>query len=201
MGNQQLVAMLIREGHLQTSRIIQAFRQVDRRLFVLHPERAYEDYPLPILGGQTISAPSMVAVMLELLQPRKSDTILEIGAGSGYFAALLGILAKQVISYEIDPGLVAFARRNLGKARVRNVSVRLGDGSQARGRFRTIVFSCAVPEIPSPLLSRLKDPGVLLAPVGQEFRQDLILLRKKSGRMTSEHHGPVVFVQLRAAYK
>ena len=198
MDQQDLVNHLIREGYLKTPRIIQAFLKVDRRFFVLNKGEAYADYPLPIPGGQTISAPHMVAIMLELLELKKTDTVLEIGAGSGYNAALLSLLTKKVYSIEFDEVLVAFAKNNLKKAHIKNVVVLQGDGSRGLPgkEFDKIIFTCAVPEIPEPVVSQLKDPGILLAPVGVGA-QDLILLRKDKGSVKEENHGGCVFVPLR----
>jgi len=198
MENQDLVDHLIRHGYLRTPRIIQAFRSIDRKLFVLQPEEAYEDYPLPIHGGQTISAPHMVAIMLEILEPKKTDVALEIGSGSGYNTALLGFLTKKVFSIEFDEELASFAKENLKKANIKNASIILGDGSKGLPgkKFNKIIFTCAVREIPLPVIGQLKDPGILLAPVGG-LTQDLIFLRKEKGHITKENHGGVVFVPMR----
>lgn len=204
MRNRNLANRLISEGYLRSRRIIRAFQKIDRKLFVLRPEEACLDHPLPIPGGQTISAPHMVAIMLELLEPKKTDSILEIGAGSGYSAALLGTLAKKVTSIEVDKVLVAFAKRNLKKAKIKNVIVIHGDGSLGFPKaapYDKIIFTCAVPKIPKAVISQLKYPGLLLAPVGGEFYQDLILLRKKSGKLKKENHGGCVFVPLRKVRK
>lgn len=198
MKNTDLVNLLISRDHLKTPEIIQAFQQVDRKIFVFNKERAYEDEPLPTLAGQTISAPHMHAVMLELLRPNKKDLILEIGTGSGYNAALLSSLVKEVHSLEIFPELVELARKNLKKAGIQNVQVIHGDGSQGLpGKvFDKIVFTCAIPKIPENPLAQLKDPGLLLAPVGGTV-QDLILLRKENRHLEKENHGGCVFVPLR----
>lgn len=193
-----MVSSLVQQGTLTTPRIIQAFKRVDRKLFVLQPGEAYADHALPILGGMTISQPTMIAIMLELLEPKKTDVVLEIGAGSGYNAALLGVLVKKVSSIEFDKELVAFAKQNLKKAGITNVTVLQGDGSKGLpGRkFDKIIFTCAVKKIPEEPLSQLQDPGILQAPVGGDY-QDLILLRKKKGKIKKENHGGCVFVPLR----
>jgi protein-L-isoaspartate(D-aspartate) O-methyltransferase len=198
MGNKELVDSLLREGYLKTPRIAEAFRKVDRGFFVLRREEAYSDYPLPIGGGQTISAPHMVAIMIELLEPKKTDTVLEIGAGSGYNAAILAFLTKKVYSLEIDSNLAGFARKNLRVAGLRNVEVMHRDGSLGipGKKFDKIIFTCSVKEIPGPVIDQLKDPGILQAPVGSNF-QDLIVLRKEKGCIRKENHGGCVFVPLR----
>ena len=200
MGNQEMTGLLEKEGYLKTPGIIQAFRKVDRKLFVPDKRAAYQDLPQPIPRGQTISAPHMVAIMLELLELKKTDTVLEVGGGSGYAAALLGALAKEVTSLEVDEALVRLAQRNLEKAGITNATVLHQDGSKGLPgkKFDKILFSCAVREIPSPVLSQLKDPGILLAPVGGPFGQDLILLRKEKGKTLKENHGGCVFVPLRS---
>lgn len=195
MDNNDLVNLLVREDHLKTPRIIRAFRSIDRKLFVFQSEKAYADHPLPILRGQTISAPHMVAIMLELLSPRKSDLVLEIGTGSGYNAALLGKLSRSVTSLEVKPQLAALAKKNLKKARVRNVTVIQKDGSSGvSGKFNKIIVTCAVQEVPRSLVRQLNDPGILLAPVGGRT-QMLTLIRKKK-KISRELHGGCVFVPL-----
>lgn len=198
MGNREMVECLVSEGLLKSGRIIRAFKETDRGIFC--PGRmAYEDAAMPIKGGQTISAPHMVAIMMELLQPRKTDKVLEIGGGSGYSAAILGRLSRKVFSIEIDPELYKIARSNLKKSGVKNVSVILGDGSKGlpeAAPFDKVVFACAVPEIPRKTLNQLKDPGILMAPVGEGI-QDLAIARKNKGKLAYESHGGVVFVPLR----
>lgn len=191
---EQLVNRLVEAGYLKTPRVIAAFRAVDRRRFVRDKRRAYEDVPLPIPGGQTISAPHMVALMLELLELKRTDRVLEIGAGCGYLAALASRLVKQVTAVEVDPTLAELARQNL--ARAPNVAVVCADGSRGYpGSYQKIVFSCAVPEIPEEAVGQLADPGILLAPVGTDA-QELVLLRKRRGSITMEQHGGVAFVPL-----
>jgi len=193
-----LVERLEDEGYLKTPNIIEAFRSVDRRDFVLQRGEAYQDHPLPIPDGQTISAPHMVAIMLELLEPNKSDRVLEIGAGSGYNAAIVSRLVKKVVSLEVDKTLVDFAKENLKKAKIKNVKVVQGDGSEGlpKKRWDKIIITCAVPQIPGSLVDQLKDPGILMAPVGEGF-QELVVLRKENSEIKEENHGGCVFVPLR----
>ncbi len=197
-GNERLVEELAREGYLKTPGVVEAFRKVDRKHFVPRKEEAYQDHPLPLQAGQTISAPHMVAMMLELLEVGKRHRVLEVGTGSGYSAALLGRLASEVTSIELFLELAEFARKNLIKAGVRNVEVVVGDGSRGvpGQEFDRIVFACAVREVPEPLFRQLKDPGILMAPVGGEGRQELVLFRKENGKLRKEIHGGVAFVPL-----
>jgi len=199
MSNENLVEQLIRGGYLRTPEVVEAFRKVDRKLFVPQPREAYEDHPLPIPGGQTISAPHMVAIMLELLELKSTDQVLEIGAGSGYNAALMAALSKRVCSIELDDALVEFARKNLRKAEIMNTEVIHGDGSKGiPGRkWDKIVFTCGVREIPKKIISQLKDSGILIAPVGNHHHQELTLLRKEKGKTSKELHGGCIFVPLR----
>ena len=198
---ERLIANLIKGGYLKTPEIIETIRSIPRHLFVPESskEHAYDDYPLPIPEGQTISAPHMISIILELLELKPTDQVLEIGAGSGYNAALLSKLAKKVTSLEFFPELVEFAKQNLKKAGVRNVTVLRGDGSKGMPdkKFDRIVFTCAVSALPDSLLTQLKDPGMLLAPVGSTDQQMLTLLRKEKGRIKKEEHGYCIFVPLR----
>lgn len=197
-----LVRYLKGRGFLRSRRVIRAFKDVPRELFVPEERRkyAYDDSPLPIGGGQTISAPHMVAVMTELLKPRKRDKVLEIGAGSGYQAAILAKLVKKVYTVEFDDELASFAEGNLKKAGIKNVEVIAGDGSLGYSEaapYKKIIVTCGTPEIPEPLIEQLDDGGRLIAPVGGSWLQTLTMLRKKRGKIEKSEHGGCVFVMLR----
>ena len=200
--SQRLIEHLIREGYLKTPGVIEAFRQVPRQFFV--PEEAernaYADYPLPIGRGQTISAPHMVAIMTELLEPKKTDKILEIGAGSGYQAAILAKLVRKVYSVELEKGLVEFAKSNLAKAGITNVEVMRGDGSKGCAKaapYDKIIITCACEKVPDALFRQLKVGGILIAPVGGSWLQELKLYRKMKSGIEEKNYGGCVFVPMR----
>ncbi len=199
---QRLIEHLQGEGFLKSPEVIRAFEKIPREMFVPENFRsgAYADEPLPIGYGQTISAPHMNAWMTELLEIEKTHTVLEIGTGSGYQAALLARLAKHVYTVELDGQLVGHAKRALKKAGIHNVTVILGDG--AHGYFRKapydrILLSCGAAKIPPVLVDQLKDHGILVGPVGGLFRQVLTRVIKSGGELRTETFGSVSFVPLR----
>lgn len=200
--NGELIEHLIGCGYLKTEKVIEAFRKTDRKLFV--PERyrdyAYYDQPLSIGFGQTVSAPHMVGIMSTLLEPEKSDKVLEVGAGSGYQAAVLSRLVKVVYTIELEQGLIDFAKGNLRKAGIENVKLIQGDGSRGypeEAPFDKIIVTCAAPEMPEALIKQLKESGIILVPVGGSFHQELVLGRKVKGKLETTNCGGCVFVPLR----
>ena len=201
-SNRDLVAHLKRCGYIRTSKVEDSFLKIDRRLFVDAPSAgsAYEDCPLPIISGGTISAPSIVALMSEALLVRDGDRILEVGAGSGYQAAILSFLVGKrgkVFTTEIVPQLWDYSRERLKK--FRNVSVACTDGSVGLGEkapFDKIIVTAACPELPRPLVGQLKDGGIIIAPVEGFFCHDLIRATKKGGKVFCENICPVIFVPL-----
>lgn len=189
-----------------SQRVLEAMARVPRHEFV--PEEAgrhaYEDVPLPIGNGQTISAPSMVAVMCDVLDVRDGMNVLEVGTGTGYHAAILSILAGsgRVSTVERNPRLAEKARQALGKLRYDNVRVFVGDGSAGLGEFAPydrISVACAAPEVPQPLVDQLKDNGRMAIPVGA-FYQELCLVEKTSGKVDIQYRGGVAFVPLVGRY-
>lgn len=188
-------------NHGISERVLEAMRRVPRHLFV--PERemknAYADYPLPIGWGQTISAPHMVAIMCNLLDIRDGMKVLEIGAGSGYHAAVMAELAGSghVYAVEFIEGLALFARDNLKKAGIENVTVVVEDGSlglPGYAPYDRISVACAAPEIPGTLTDQLRQGGKMVIPVGR-YLQELYLVTKING-LKKEAKGGVVFVPL-----
>ncbi|HOU81336.1 MAG TPA: protein-L-isoaspartate(D-aspartate) O-methyltransferase, partial [Methanoregulaceae archaeon] len=160
---------------------------------------AYSDYPLPIGHGQTISQPYIVAMMTSLLQIQPDDHLLEIGSGSGYQAAVLGILAREVISIERIPEVAQLARKNLADAGITNVTVVIGDGTlgfPGGAPYDGVLITAATPSIPSPLVEQLAEGGRLVAPVGSRDLQELVRLTRKGHDLTRESFGGVVFVPL-----
>ncbi len=184
-------------------RVLHAMEAVPRHLFV-SPEReheAYGDYPLPIGYGQTISQPYIVALMTELLELKDTDKVLEIGTGSGYQAAILSLLAKEVYTLERIPALADAARERLRRLGYHNVHVRVGDGYHGwpeHAPYDAIMLTCAAEDVPPPLIAQLRDGGRLVAPVGAPHGfQHLILLSKKGREVSRREVTGVVFVPLR----
>ena len=201
-NNEELVDYLVKNGYLKTRAVINAFKKTPRELFVRDDVRkhAYADEPLTIGLGQTISAPSIVAMMTELLEPKLNDKVLEVGSGSGYQAALLSRIVKRVFSVELDPQLSGFAKENAKRAGCENIEFIVGDGSKGYPKaapFDKIIITCAAPKIPSTLVEQLREGGRIVAPVGGSWLQQLILGVKKKGQLKKESHGGCVFVPLR----
>jgi protein-L-isoaspartate(D-aspartate) O-methyltransferase len=187
---------------IRDPRILAAFRAVPREAFV--PAElsalAYEDRALPIGEGQTISQPSMIALMLAALEPRPSDRALEVGAGSGYAAAVLSHLTASVLGIEIVPELAERARRTLAELGTRNVSIEVGNGTQGlagRGPFDVVLVSAAAREVPAELVALLAPGGRIAIPVGGESGQRLLAgKRAGDGKVGWERGTPCVFVPL-----
>lgn len=206
----EMVEELIRWGYLRTPEIINAFNKVPRHEFVPENlrESAYLDHPLPIGHGQTISAPSMIAIMLEVLKPEKGHKVLEIGAGSGYNAALLAeIVGKtgKLFTIERVPELAEFGRNNLQRSGYGRVKVIVGDGTcgyEKEAPWDRILVTACAPEIPEPLINQLKIGGKLAAPVGKHYMAQTLLLIKKTSRKKTEveRHGGCSFVPLIGKY-
>ena len=183
-------------------RILDAFRTVPRHRFVpeLHAERAYQDRALPIGEDQTISQPSMIALMLAALRPKPSDRALEVGAGSGYAAALLGELVSTVDAMEVRPALAKRAREVLDSLGAGNVYVHAGSGEHGlpdRAPFDVILVSAGARFVPPDLLSELAPGGRIAIPVGGEQSQALLVgERRDPDRITWEEGTSCVFVPL-----
>jgi len=187
------------------TRVLAAMREVPRHLFVPAPydRVAYADEPLPIGNGQTISQPYIVALMTGLLRLNATDTVLEIGAGSGYQAAILSQLANNVITIERIDVVAALAKLNLAAVGATNVRIIVGDGTlgyAAGAPYNGIIVTAATPEIPAPLKTQLADGGRLVAPVGGSTTQELVVLERHGDRYTVERHGGVRFVPLIGKY-
>jgi len=186
-------------------KIIDAFLKVPREDFVLEEWKwdAYDDNPLPIPADQTISQPTTVMNMLQHLDLKKGQKILEIGAGSGYNAALMKkIVGKEgkVISIEIIPELVNFAKDNLKKAKIENIKIVKADGSRGypkEGPYDRIVCTAASPKIPEAWKKQLKDKGIILAPVGDKYGQTLLKVKRISKVFEFSELGDYLFVPLR----
>jgi len=182
---------------------LKAMRKVPRHLFVPaeYVSRAYNDSPLPIGHGQTISQPFIVAYMTEVVKPTSYKKALEIGTGSGYQAAVLAEIVKQVYSIEIVPELAKESAALLGRLGYENISCKYGDGYQGwkeHAPFDIIVVTAAAPEIPQPLIDQLAENGRLVIPVGPPSSiQELILVEKKNGKTVEKRLTLVRFVPFR----
>jgi protein-L-isoaspartate(D-aspartate) O-methyltransferase len=186
-------------------KVLQAMRTIPRHLFVPAELRsaAYRDHPLPIGEGQTISQPYIVALMTQLLDPKETDTILEIGSGSGYQAAILGALARRVVTIERLSSVAERARVNLAALNTRNVEVIVGDGTQGyapEAPYNGILITASTPSVPRPLIDQLAEDGRLVAPVGGRDYQELQKLIRRGRAIEAEYHGGVVFVPLIGEY-
>jgi protein-L-isoaspartate(D-aspartate) O-methyltransferase len=196
MVQQQLVTRGINDA-----RVLGAMAKVPREEFVPPDARAasYEDGPLPIGYGQTISQPYIVAFMTEQLRPKPSDRVLEIGTGSGYQAAILAELVSEVYSIEITEPLAKNAEATLQRLGYKNVHVKIGDGYKGwpeEAPFDAIIVTCAPDKVPQPLVDQLKDGARMIIPVGDRFAQQLYLLEKKNGQLKQSATLPVRFVPM-----
>ena len=191
----------LRRVGIVDERVLSAIAAVPRELFVpaMLRHQAYEDYPLEIGDGQTISQPSVVALITELSQVTSRDRVLEIGAGSGYQAAVLAQLARFVFSVERLPCLAEGARSRLAELGYRNVSVQIMDGTlgwRAQAPFEVIVVSAAAPAIPKAFIEQLTNGGRLVIPIGELRRQELVRVVRRGDRFIDSRHGPATFVPL-----
>jgi len=182
-------------------RVLEAMSRVPRHLFVPDSiaDRAYDDSPLPIGEGQTISQPYMVAWMTELLDIGDSDRVLEIGTGSGYQAAILCELAAEVISIEKFPDLAREAQERLGTLGYRNIAIHVGDGTLGWPQgapYDGIIVTAGAPSVPQPLLEQLADGGKLVIPVGPSGMQMLNVITRKGNDYQAKEEGTCVFVPL-----
>jgi len=196
-----MVTRQIEQRGIRTPKVLSAFRAVPRHLFV--PEElqqaAYEDTPLPIGFSQTISQPYMVALMTDLLCLRGDETVLEIGTGSGYQAAILCKLSAWVHTIERIPQLAQQALVNLMKIEIENVTVHVGDGTEGWPQgapYRAVIVTAGAPRPPAPLLDQVAEGGRLVIPVGQPGDQVLEVWHRISGGWTHEAVVPVLFVPL-----
>jgi protein-L-isoaspartate(D-aspartate) O-methyltransferase len=175
-------------------------REVERHKFIpnQHITAAYEDHPLPIGYGQTISQPYIVALMTELCRLHGTEKVLEIGTGSGYQAAVLSLLAKEVYSIEIVEPLGKLAKKRMKEMGYHNVHVRIGDGYKGwpeHAPFDVIIITAAPSKIPQALFEQLKEGGIMVAPVG-DFHQELITIEKVNGQMVKRVITYVRFVPM-----
>jgi protein-L-isoaspartate(D-aspartate) O-methyltransferase len=197
----QMIKDQIEARGVKDARVLAAMRKVCRHCFVTEDmvSRAYEDYPLPTLLGQTISQPYIVALMSELLGLAGGERVLEVGTGSGYQTAVLAELAAEVDTVEILPELAADARAKLGKLGYTNINFRTGDGAAGwpeRAPYDAVMVTCAAAAVPPELLKQLKPGGRLVIPVGGDGGQDLLLLTRTAAGHETRTAGQVRFVPM-----
>jgi len=201
-----MVQVQIQGRGLSDPRLLDAFRQVPRHLFVPRGSRvwAYDDRPLPIGFGQTISQPYIVALMTELAEIQGTERVLEIGTGSGYQAAILACLAAEVHTVEIVPELARLAAHRLARLRCANIHVHQSDGSvgwSPTAPYVVILVTAAAPSVPGPLLEQLADGGRMVIPVEQgDGYQMLTVVHRRDGKTSEKAIAPVAFVPLRGRY-
>ena len=208
MEKEALVRYWENSDLIKDRKVIQAFKKVLREEFVLrkYKKEAYADVALPIKAGQTISQPTTVVLMLDALELKKGNKVLEIGAGSGYNAVLISeIIGKNgfVYSTEIIKELIEFARKNIRKLKLKNIKVLYIDGSKGYKKeapFDRIILTAGCPEIPEVLVEQLKEKGVIVAPVGDVNVQRLVKCRKLKGKLVCEDLGDFRFVPLKGKF-
>ncbi len=201
----QRMVQRLREKGIRDPRVLEAMERVPRHLFVEEAfwPRAYEDHPLPIGYGQTISQPYMVALMTELLMVTPGNRVLEIGAGSGYQTAILATLGAEVYAVERIPELAARAQAKLALLGITNVVVRCFDGTLGwpeKAPFDGILVAASGRTVPQPYIDQLVIGGRLVMPIGDETYQRLLRLIKGERENTIEWHGGCVFVKLIGRY-
>jgi protein-L-isoaspartate(D-aspartate) O-methyltransferase len=196
-----MVESQIRKRGITDERVLLAMATVPRHEFVpaFWLNQAYADEPLPIGYGQTISQPYIVAAMVASLQLTGSENVLEIGTGCGYQAAVVSLLAREVHTVEILPELAQSAAERLQRLGYANVHVHTGDGTLGwleSNPYDAILIAAAAPAVPQPLLQQLAEGGRLIAPVGEEDKQELQLITKREGQFLVKEGGPCRFVPL-----
>jgi protein-L-isoaspartate(D-aspartate) O-methyltransferase len=205
-ARERMVEFQLRRRGITDEGVLRAMGRVPRHCFVPPRlrDRAYADTPLPIGHGQTISQPLMVATMVEALELTGRERVLEVGAGSGYQAAVLAAIAPEVVALEIIPELVDLARENLAAAGITNVDLRLSDGGLGlpeEAPFQAIIVAAGAPSVPKPLVEQLGTGGRLLIPVDDIWGQTLLRLRRApDGSIRTERLGGCAFVPLTGAH-
>lgn len=199
---ERMVSEQLEKRGIKAKNILDAMRKVERHRFVPQSvvNYAYGDYPLSIGEGQTISQPYIVAFMTEILSLKPTDRVLEIGTGSGYQAAILAELCKEVYTIEIVDILGHRADSLLAKLNYRNITVRIGDGYQGwpeAAPFDAIIVTCSPRNVPQPLQDQLKEGGRMIIPVGESHTQELVLITKQNGKLKQQSRLPVRFVPMR----
>jgi protein-L-isoaspartate(D-aspartate) O-methyltransferase len=200
-ARKRMVDVEVVNAGITNPRVIQAMRDTPRHEFVPMAQRreAYFDVALPIGYGQTISPPFIVAYMTEQIDPQPTDKVLEIGTGSGYQAAVLSGLAKEVYTIEIVEALGHRAAKDLKRLKYANVFAKVGDGFQGwqeHAPFDKIIVTCSPEKVPQPLVDQLREGGRMIVPVGERYRQVFHLLTKEGGELRVEALKPTLFVPM-----
>ncbi|MGV3532195.1 MAG: protein-L-isoaspartate(D-aspartate) O-methyltransferase [Chthoniobacteraceae bacterium] len=200
-ARQNMVEAQIAERGIKDGRVLEAMRTVPRHEFVPADvkAKAYEDTPLPIGYEQTISQPYIVALMTQQLAPAPTDRVLEIGTGSGYQAAVLSTMVREVCTIEIVEPLAKRAKEDLARLGYKNVEVRHGDGYlgwKEKAPFDSIIVTCAPDRVPKPLIEQLKEGGRMIIPVGEAGNQQLFVMEKRNGKIGQRAIVPVAFVPM-----
>lgn len=200
----QLVDEEIVGAGVKDPRVIQSMRDTPRHEFVPIAERAnaYVDMALPIGSGQTISPPFVVAYMTEQIEPKPDDVVLEIGTGSGYQAAILSPLVKQVYTIEIVESLGKRAASTLKRLKYQNIVTKIGDGYKGwpeHAPFDKVIVTCSPENVPQPLIDQLKEGGRMVVPLGERYQQSLYLFKKVEGKLVREALLPTLFVPMTGA--
>lgn len=198
---ERLVTEVLVPGGVTNQRVLEAVRKTNRHHFVApeYREQAYLDRALPIGASQTISSPYIVAIMTQELGTQPDHKVLEIGTGSGYQAAVLSPLVKEVYSIEIVPELGEQARKVLDSLGYKNVFTKVGDGFlgwEEHAPFDRIIVTCSPEDVPKPLVEQLAEGGLMIIPVGERYQQMLFLMRKKNGQLEREALRPTLFVPM-----
>lgn len=189
------------------ARVLEALQKVPREEFVRPHDRkaAYDNRALPIGKGQTISQPLIVGLMTQLLQLQGDERVLEVGTGSGYQAAVLSLLCREVYTIEIDPELAEEAKQRLARLGYKNIHVRAGDGFfgwPEAAPFDAMIITAVAPRVPEPLLAQLKPNGVIVMPIEEGWSETLVRVRKlEDGTTKMERFGAVAFVPMRGAVR
>lgn len=197
----RMVQRHLAERGIKNPRILEAFRTVPRHLFIPPESRrlAYEDDSIPIGKGQTITPTYDVAFMTEALDPKPTDTIFEVGTGSGYQASILSRLVKDVYSVEIHKELGERAAKVIKSVGYTNVHTKVGDGYAGwpeHAPFDAIIVTCAPEKVPPPLFEQLKEGGKLVIPIGDRYNQAVYLMEKREGKLVGKKLKPTLFVPM-----
>jgi protein-L-isoaspartate(D-aspartate) O-methyltransferase len=205
--NRDMVEYQLKNRGIHDEKVLNAFLKVKRHLFVPKSleKYAYDDCPLPIGEGQTISQPYIIAFMLQILEIDKDDIVLEIGTGSGYQTALLAEIAPYVYSIERNESLAKNAKKKLEKLGYKNIKIVVGDGTMGwpdeEIKFNKIIVSASAPSVPDPLLKQLKEEGKMVIPIGSRTFQHLnIITKNKDGSIKVEYSDGCMFVPLLGKY-
>ncbi|MFQ3675535.1 MAG: protein-L-isoaspartate(D-aspartate) O-methyltransferase [Endomicrobiia bacterium] len=195
-----MVEYQLKRRDITDKKVLDVMLKLERHKFVpmQYRENAYDDNPLPIGFGQTISQPYIVALMTQLLELKGDEKILEIGTGSGYQAAVLSEICKEVYTIEIIPDLAIRAEQLIKELGYKNIFIKIGDGYKGwveHSPFDAIIVTCAPDHIPQPLIEQLKDGGKMVIPVG-DYYQELVLVEKRQGKVFKKSVIPVRFVPM-----